>query len=83
MSFVQVRTGGKHNLPSSSGKFCCLSSFLHLPGVDDNDVLLRLVPGVPGYFLNLLNDVIAFQYLPEDNMFSVKPLGGGGGDEEL
>ena len=56
---------------------------LNLSTLDDLDGLGRLITGALGHVLDLLDDVVAFEYLAEDYVASVEPRGDGGGDKEL
>jgi hypothetical protein len=44
-----------------------------LSALGNLDVLVGLVAGTLWHVLNLLNDFVALEYFPEDDMFTVKP----------
>lgn len=56
---------------------------LELSALGDLDRLDGLVARSLGHVLNLLDDVVSFEDLAEDNVAAVEPAGDDGGDEEL
>ena len=58
------------------------SEGLQFTGINNSDLSLGLTR-VGSKTLNPLNDILALQDLSKDDMFSIKPWGLDGGDEEL
>jgi hypothetical protein len=71
LSLFLTRSDARRDNPSS------------LAGLGDGDRSLGLVAASLGCVLDLLNNIVTLHNLAEDTMFSVKPAGDFGGDEEL
>lgn len=56
---------------------------LELAALGNLDWLHGLVTATLGHILNLLDNVVAFEDFPKDNVLAIKPTGNDGGDEEL
>lgn len=59
------------------------SRHFQLARLGDLDIVIGLVPAVLGHVLDLVDYVVAFDDLAEDDVAPVEPGGDGGRDEEL